>query len=273
MKLVSICPSNTELAVYAGLGDYLIGVDDYSDWPENTLKGLPRLGPDLSIDINKVAALKPDLVLASQTVPGMEKNIEGLKEQGIPYVIVPNPKTFSDIGKQLLWLGEETGKRETGLVAHDRFYYWLEKYKKLSEQVTEHKTVYWEWWGKPVFTPGKQNWLTEMTELAGGKNIFSDYEQASVKTDWEDVYNRDPDVIGVIWVGVHKEKVKPKVIKKRPQWEEMRAIVNGELHILDEPYFCRPSPRLLIGLMQIAAILHPNIYPAYSEGFDPMEVE
>jgi len=270
MRLVSICPSNTELAVYTGLAEFLVGVDNYSDWPEETVRGLPRLGPDLSIDMDKVAALKPDLVFASLTVPGMEKNIEGLKEHGIPYVIVPNVKTLSEIGKQLIWLGEQTGKRQIGLEAHDRFYSWLEKYAKWSDKVTERKTVYWEWWGKPVFTPGKQNWLTELTELAGGTNIFADHDQASVKTNWQDVYERDPDVIGVIWVGVQRDKVQRKVIEKRPNWKEMSALVNNELHILDEPYFCRPSPRLLIGLMTIAAILHPTIYPAYSDGFDPM---
>ncbi|WP_416150545.1 cobalamin-binding protein [Salipaludibacillus sp. HK11] len=272
MRLVSICPSNTELAVYAGLGEFLVGVDNYSDWPEETLNELPRLGSDLSIDMDKVAALKPDLVLASLTVPGMEKNIEALKEYDLPYVIVPKAKTLSGIGKQLLWLGEQAEKREIGLEAHDRFYSWLEKYKKLSEQVQTRKSVYWEWWAKPVFTPGKQNWLTELTELAGGVNVFADQDQASVKTDWEDVYSRDPDVIGVVWVGVHKDKVKRKVIEKRPNWQEMSALKNNDLYILDEPHYCRPSPRLLIGLMKIASILHPTIYPTYSEGFDPMSM-
>ena len=66
-------------------------------------------------------------------------------------------------------------------------------------------------------------------------------------------------------MGVQKEKVNPKVILKRPGAEQMEAIKNKQLFILEEPLFCRPSPRLLLGLNKIASILHPNIYPSFSE--------
>lgn len=83
MKILSLCPSNTELVEYLGLTDMLAGVDDYSDWPEQIFK-LPRLGPDLSINMDKVEELKPDLVLASLSVPGMEKNVTELKKGKFP---------------------------------------------------------------------------------------------------------------------------------------------------------------------------------------------
>ncbi|MGJ9383369.1 cobalamin-binding protein [Salipaludibacillus sp. CF4.18] len=269
MRLISLCPSNTEIAAYVGLEESLVGLDKYSDWPAS-IQHLPRLGSDLSIDMDKVEALEPDLILASLSVPGMEKNIEELEKRNLPYVIMENPKTLSDIGKLLLWLGEKTGKQEQGLKAHDRFYQWVDKYKDLSTTVVKPKSVYWEWWAKPIFTPGKTNWLTEVSTLAGGENVFADIDKSSVKTDWEDVFQRDPDVMAIVWVGVQQHLVKPHVIKKRPNWMELSAIKNNQMHILEEPYFCRPSPRLLIGLMKIAAILHPQIYPAYPDGFDPM---
>ncbi|UJW57861.1 cobalamin-binding protein [Bacillus sp. A116_S68] len=270
MRLVSICPSNTELATYAGLADHLVGVDNYSDWPSDKLTNLERVGPDLNINMEKVEALNPDLVLASETVPGMEKNIKELKKRGLPYVIVPTPKTLSDIGSQLIWIGEKTGYKEKSLKAHKTFNYWINYYKGLSDSVEEKKTIYWEWWAKPIFTPGHSNWLTEMSELAGGTNIFADHPQSSVKTTWEDVYKRNPDVMAIIWVGVHKEKVNRKVLEKRPDWQSLKASTSNNVYILDEPFFCRPSPRLLIGLMQIANILHPHIYPTFAEGVDPM---
>ncbi|MCE7791956.1 cobalamin-binding protein [Salipaludibacillus sp. CUR1] len=269
MRILSLCPSNTELAVYAGLEDSLAGVDDYSDWP-SSIKELPRLGPDLSINVEKAAELKPDIILASETVPGMEKNIEALKEKGLPYITVPNPTSMREVGDILLWLGEQTGDREKGEEAFRKFNHFMDHYAELSRKVTERKTIYWEWWGKPVFTPGKRNWLTELSELAGGVNIYEDYDQASVQTDWADVLSRAPDVIAAIWVGVQQHKVKPEFIKKRPGWASMKAVTDDSLHILEEPYFCRPSPRLLIGLAQMAAILHPDIYPPYKDGFDPL---
>ena len=84
MRVISLCPSNTEIMEFLGLTELLVGVDDFSDWPES-IKSLPQLGPDLSINLDLVEQLKPDLVLASLSVPGMEKNIEGLKARKIPY--------------------------------------------------------------------------------------------------------------------------------------------------------------------------------------------
>jgi len=86
MRIISICPSNTELLAYLGLTNDLIAVDDYSDWPQAVLT-LPRVGPDLAIRMEEVEQLKPDLVVASLTVPGMEKNIEELERRKLPYII------------------------------------------------------------------------------------------------------------------------------------------------------------------------------------------
>lgn len=269
MKLISICPSNTEIIAYLGLTSSLIGVDDYSDWPEE-IKELPRLGPDLNINMDKVEELQPDLVLASLTVPGMERNIEELEKRNIPYVIVPNPTSLQAVADSLLFVGKATNSIEKATIAYEKFTSQIRDYKALSEKVEIPKSIYWEWWAKPVFTPGVNNWLTEISQLAGGHNIFSDHEEASVQTDWDEVRRRNPDVISVVWVGVQKEKVNPKVILKRPEWDQMNAIQNQQLYILDEPLFCRPSPRLLLGLAKIASLLHPDIYPTYNEKVDPI---
>jgi iron complex transport system substrate-binding protein len=267
MRIVSICPSNTELAAYLGLTTSLVGVDDYSDWPAE-VHSLPRLGPDLDINMDLVESLKPDLVLASLSVPGMEKNIERLEERGLPYHIF-NPNSLEEIAVDLITLGKLTDLEERAKKSAADFLQLIEEYRTISETIEHRPSLYWEWWPKPVFTPGGKNWLTEISRLAGAENCYAHIDEASVQSDWDAVRDRKPDHVCLVWVGIQTDKVKPELLWRRPDWGEMQALQSNHVHVLDEPFFCRPSPRLLIGLKKIAAILHPTHYPAF-EPDDPL---
>jgi iron complex transport system substrate-binding protein len=256
LKVVSICPSNTEIIAYLGLEHLLIGVDDYSDWPESITK-LPRLGPDLSINLDLVEELQPDLVLASLSVPGMEKNIEGLQTRGIPHIIL-NPQSFQDIEQDIIRTADALGFPAKGQEAAESFRRRLETIRSNSSVHSDSPTLYWEWWPKPVFTPGKVNWLTELSEAAGARNVYDDMDQASVQTDWENVLKRNPDYICLAWVGVRREKVNPSLLLKRPGWEDLDAVKHNRIFILEEELFCRPSPRLLDGLEKLSKLLRSS---------------
>ncbi|WLR50438.1 cobalamin-binding protein [Bacillus tianshenii] len=259
MRIISICPSNTELAAYLGLTEQLVAVDDYSDWPEQ-IHTLPRVGKDLDIDMEKVEALKPDLVLASLSVPGMEKNIEELEKRSLPYIIL-NPSSLEEIGSDLLTIGKHADCEQHAQEVKQRYDAFIETYRKRASKAQNRPTLYWEWWPKPVFTPGKTNWLTEISELAGARNVFDDQEMDNVQTTWEDVYQRKPEHICLAWVGVPFDKVKPEIVRQRPDWESLEAVKNEHLHVLEEPLYCRPSPRLLVGLKKLAHLVHPDIFP------------
>lgn len=267
MKLISICPSNTELLAYLGLEDSLIAVDDYSDWPAS-VQHLPKLGPDLSIDMDKVEMLKPDLVLASLSVPGMEKNIEELEKRNIPHIVL-NPQSLEDIAGDLLLVGEHTNAKEKAEEVVLRYRQMVHTYKKKSDEIKDKPSLYWEWWPKPIFSPGSINWLTEISTLAGARNIFEDKKVASYQTDWEEIQAYNPDHICLVWVGIDQDKMKPELVKKRPGTDSMKAIVHNRIHVLDEPLYCRPSPRLLLGLKKLASLLHPTEFPE-NDGIDPL---
>jgi iron complex transport system substrate-binding protein len=261
LRIISICPSNTELLHYLGLTSELIGVDDFSDWPKDIEK-LPRLGPDLSIDMDKLQSLKPDLVLASLSVPGMEKNIEELERRSIPHVIY-NPQSLTDIQNDLLDLGKRTNKMAEAKKVTEWMKNEINQYEKISNSIKDRKKVYFEWWPKPIFTPGKVNWLTEIAYLAGGENLFQDIELASVQTTWEDVVHRKPEIIGMVWVGVKTDKMQISHIQKREGWDHLEADLRTEIFKLEESLFCRPSPRLIIGMKRLAALIHPNDFPVF----------
>lgn len=263
MRIASLCPSNTELLAFVGLGDRIVGVDKYSDWPQR-LNNVPRLGSDMDIDMDALEALRPDLVVASLSVPGMERNIERLEERKLPYIVL-DPNSLADIGSNMLTVGAATDTMADVVAARERYEHMLDQYREISRTVTERPRLYWEWWPKPAFTPGGANWLTEVSELAGAVNVFADDERASVKTDWEDVIGRDPDYILLAWVGIQQHLIKPNTVSSRLRGSELRAVRDSRVLVMEEPLYCRPSPRLVAGLSKLAATLHPDLYPAYDE--------
>lgn len=258
LRLISICPSNTELLTYLGLTKYLVGLDDFSDWPAS-VQHLPRLGPDLSIDIDALEQLKPDLVLASLSVPGMEKNVNELVSRGIPHLVL-DPQSLEDIATDLLTVGRACGIFEHTEQVVFEYRKFVDEMKIRASRVLSLPELYWEWWPKPIFTPGKINWLTEVSEIAGGRNVFRDVELASIQTDWEDVLRRNPDYIFLAWVGVSHAKVNTKVVEKRPGFNQLTDLQKSQLYIMEEELYCRPSPRLLEGAFKLATILHPDNY-------------
>lgn len=256
MRIVSICPSNTELLHFLGVENELVGIDNYSDWPEKWLS-LPRVGPDLDIDIQKVKELRPDLVVASLSVPGMEKNIERLKQENIPYIVL-NPKSLEEIAQDLIRLGHAIGREKRGEEMAQMFRDSLLQIQQQIPSSSKPVRLYWEWWPKPVFTPGRQNWLTEVSNVVGGINIFEDHDQETVQTDWKEVKRRQPDHVLIIWTGIETHRIKKEHILSRPEWQQATFNQPDRISILPEGWYCRPSPRILTGIRQLAHMLYPE---------------
>jgi iron complex transport system substrate-binding protein len=259
MRIVSICPSNTEILYFLGLGEHVVGLDDHSDWPPEW-QHLPRVGPDLTIDMDKVEALKPDLVVASLSVPGMEKNVQALNDRNLPHIVL-NPSRIGDIPGDIRKLGEATGCEQRAELLARQFTEKVETIRQATAQVSHRPKLYWEWWPNPIYTPGRDNWLTDVSEIAGGENVFADYAADNVKATRDMVLDRDPDHICVVWCGIELKRIKPQMITGRPEWREMNAIRNNRVHLLEEGLYCRPSPRILEGLEQLVNLIHPDIYP------------
>jgi iron complex transport system substrate-binding protein len=163
---------------------------------------------------------------------------------------------LKDIGTDLIKTADALQNKERGLEAASMFRSRLESVRERWKKTEFKPSIYWEWWPKPLFTPGKLNWLTEISEAAGAKNLFADVELASVQTEWQDVVNRKPDFICLAWVGVRREKIQKSMVKKRPGFKLLTEISDEKILILKEELFCRPSPRLLDGLEKLASLIH-----------------
>jgi iron complex transport system substrate-binding protein len=253
-RIVSLTPSNTEIVHALGLIDQLVGVDDYSDFPRDALKTVRRLGPDLKIRIEDVKACEPDLVLASLSVPGMERVVEQVDHSGLRYEVL-DPKSLADLWEDIRTVGRltQTTDRAEQIVAELQ-----QRVNRVRQQTSirnDRPSLYWEWWPKPCISPGKRNWLTEISELAGARNLFADVDAESVIDAGHLVLERDPDYILAVWCGVEAARVPKNKILAREGWHRVKAIRSGRVFVLEEGLYCRPSPRLIDGLEQLAELL------------------
>ena len=171
MRVVSLACSNTEIVHALGCAERLVGVDDHSDFPELLVARLPRLGPDLDPDLDRVAALEPDLVLATLTVPGHERVVEALARRGVPF-LAPEPVSLEDVYRDIVEIAGRLGvpERAGPLIAEMR--------AELSAPPppADAPSVLIEWWPKPVIAPGRRNWATDVLHAAGARGLLEDEE-------------------------------------------------------------------------------------------------
>jgi iron complex transport system substrate-binding protein len=254
-RIVSLSPSNTEILCALGLGRRLVGVDDWSNHPP-AVGRLPKVGRDLEIDVEAVARLEPDLVVACLSVPGMEGNVTRVQAAGLPYIALA-PTGLESIFANIRAIGEATGaaRRAEALVAviKER----LATVRRALADVPDRPRVYWEWWPKPLVAAAGRSWVTEMIRIAGGENVFADRDAQSVRVESDEVLARRPEVVVACWCGA---RTAPKAarIAGRPGWEDAPAVRAGRVHVVPESLFTRPGPRLADGLALLASLLHPE---------------
>lgn len=251
MRVVSLTCSNTEIVCALGRADDLVGVDDWSDWPPEVVGKLPRVGPDLGIDIDKVVSLKPDLVLASLTVPGHEKVVARLAETGLPY-IAPAPERLEDVARDVRDIARQLGVEARGEELASQ----LEKaFREPKEKPERRPKIAIQWWPKPAILPGRLSWASHLIELAGGESLIGSEDVKSRPVSDEEFAALAPDAVVISWCGVEEEKYRPEVVARNPAWQEVPAIRNGHIFTISEAYLGRPGPRLREGLAELKRIV------------------
>ncbi|MGB1014922.1 MAG: ABC transporter substrate-binding protein, partial [Nannocystaceae bacterium] len=242
-KLISLCPSNAEVIESLGCFDRVIACEDSTDWPE-AAQNVPRLGPDLGPDLDRVSTLSPELVLSSLSVPGMERIVTGLRVRQVPQLVLA-PRSFDDVkheigltgrylavaGRAQEVCGQLDRERDELIARRGRFFRPLR--------------VYLEWWPRPMYTPGGDCYSNELIRFAGGINVFRARTGSSVEVSPEQLVAVKPHICFLSWCGVHVDKLDIDNLLRRPGLQRLEAIQERRVFKLDERYAGRPGPRML----------------------------
>lgn len=246
-RVISTVPSNTEIIVDMGLVNVLLGVDIYSEKISKELEGKGVLNTD-RLNEERIIDLMPDLVITSQH--SLSKGKESLKvfdEIGIPIYVMKTPKSLEEVKNSIDEIGNLLNENEKSDILKNRYVKELEKL--VIQNKISKKRVYFEILNNPIYTTGNKTFLNDVIENAGGHNIFGDQE-GWISPTLESVIEKNPEVI---LIGEDRKEIVEE-IKNRAEWQEIDAIKNGRIYVIDEG-INRPSPRVLKSLRQIKEVL------------------
>jgi len=245
-RIVSLAPSITEVLFALGLGDRVIGVTTYCDYPpEATAK--EKIGDTLRPSVEKIVALRADLVIAS-TASQLEQFIRKLDGLGIA-VYVSNPRQVKDVAETIERLGALTGVTERARELSDKLQKRLAAID-LKVQAAPRPRVLIILSTEPLITAGGSTFVNDLIERAGGRSISAnetaEYPQYSLETA---VASR-PEVI---FLQAQDARL-PERLKETP------AARSGRVFHIDDNLMLRPGPRIIDGVEQVAAEIHPEIF-------------
>ncbi|HEX59502.1 MAG TPA: ABC transporter substrate-binding protein [Methanomicrobia archaeon] len=255
-RIVSLAPSNTEILFALGVGDRVVGVTEYCDFPEEAAER-EKVGGVATVDVEKVVALRPDVVFGCE-LNGKE-TFDRLESLGVSVVGI-NPQNISHILEDILLIGEIVGAEENASALVAEMQVRIEAIRSKVAGAPTPKVAH-VCWHDPLWVAGAGTFQHELIELAGGENVFSDFE------DWksvslEEFIRRNPEVI-VVSVGHGAEGWAPyEFITHDERLRTVDAVRNGRVYPIDADIIARAGPRIVDALEELARDIHPELFEA-----------
>ena len=256
-KIISLAPSMTEMLYSLGLGNKVIGVSNFANYPEEA-KQNEKIGSVTDPNVEKIVSLNPDLVLAAG-VNKMEY-IDRLKNLGIkvagfdPSSIDETIETMNKVGKLT---GEEyLAKEVTAKMSEE-----LEELEGLVENKLENNKrpgVFYEIWHDPLMTAGEGTFIDDLIETAGGKNIGAMAPGSWPQFSLEKLLIENPEV----YISSHHSDAHTFTVeglKQRPNYNAISAVKNERIHFIKQDVMTRPSPRIVLGLKELVKAVWPDL--------------
>lgn len=249
-KIISVLPSDTEIAFALGLDKQIIAVTDNDDYPEQVNEKEKVGGMELNIE--KIVSLEPDLVLAG-LLNG--EAVQKLRDLGIT-VLVSEGENLDDTYASIKLIGEVTNRTEQAEEIVRKMKTDVKQIEQLVADIPEGERVdVWLEVSPDLFTAGAGTMLDELVAIAGGNNVAAEELEGWGQLSEEKVVALDPDII----VGTYPEEQLKQAVEERQAWSEVEAVKNGNIYGIDGNLLNRPGPRLTEGLWKLTELFYPDV--------------
>ncbi|MBS0180310.1 MAG: cobalamin-binding protein [Nitrospira sp.] len=291
MNICSLVPGATEVVAALGLEHHLVGISHECDFPRH-LAHVPvmvrgrieadtrssaqidaQVGTLLSagtglyeLDEARLLAAKPDLLITQDlcdvcaiTPTQVARVLRALTPP--PRMVTLSPHRLNDVLRDIETLGAAMDREEAGKQFAAGLRRRLDAVRSTVSTSSPRVRVACLEWLSPLYCAG--HWVPDMVEAAGGIDALAAAGTPSQKIDWDALAASRPDVIILMPCGftIARTKTELALLTNHPRWKSLPAVQRGEVYLVDAlSYFSRPGPRLVEGVEQLAAILHPNCY-------------
>jgi len=260
-RIVSLAPSVTETLFALGVGEKVVGVTEWCDYPPEA-RTKRKVGGYNNFSVERVVALSPDLVTAAHGIS--RERLQRLEALGIR-VFAEDPRDFNEAMAQILRLGTLVGAPGRAREIVTRM---LRDIDEVTSRVAgpegepRPRVMYTTSFEAPLFVAGPGNFIDEAIRLAGGVNIAAD-----AGTTWpvgysiEKIVAHDPEIIISGTGGPMGQRTRTlEMLRNDPVWKNITAVKAGQVYWIDENLLVRPGPRLTEGLKELARCIHPRLF-------------
>jgi iron complex transport system substrate-binding protein len=251
-RIVALAPSITEIVFSLKQGHRLVGVTQFSNYPEQALR-LPKVGSYVNLNVEKIVALEPDLCIATKDGNPIDV-IRVLESLQIPVYAV-DPRDLVSVMETIRTIGGllDAEKEADSLLSQMKQR--IDRVRRLVSGISARPRVFCQIGISPVVSAGSNTCLDGLIDLAGGINLAkgpASYPRFSI----EQVLALAPDILIITSMtrGETFEQVKAQWLK----WPQMPAARNKRIVLVDSDLVDRPSPRLVDGLERLTAVIHPE---------------
>jgi len=249
-RIVSLNPATTELFFALGAGDRLVGRTHFDRYPAAALR-VPDLGNGMRPNVEAVLGMRPDLVVLYASGENRDAAAR-FRAAHVPTLSLRVDR-IADFRRTVAMLGVVLGDTAAARAVVDSVSRTLARVRSATASLPRPAT-FWKAWDDPVIAIGGGSFLTELVEIAGGRNIYGDDPRPSLDVTVEDVIRRDPDVVLAGPEAAAR-------MRAAPAWQALRAVREGRVAIVDTTLIGRPGVRLGEAAVSLAHLLHPGAVP------------
>jgi len=242
-RIIALSPHSVEMLFTLGVGDRVIATTKFSNFPPQA-EDIPRVGGYNGIQIEKILALNPDLIIAWMDGNKIQ-DIEQMEKLGLN-VYRSQTRSLDNIPNELILFGEMLGVQSAAISRANAF---NERLKKIRADNKEKPSVkfFYQLWDEPLRAVAAGSWINSVMSACGGINVFNDPNFDYPEVSIENVLITSPEVFiipshhGAYTAGVEKWK----------KWPEIPAIANDQIYFIDGDLLHRFSTRILDGMEQV----------------------